>query len=136
MIGKLLVTLEGLIATIPQALVSTYISEMPCYVERVYTARFSAEAGIAVVLSTTVNNVELVCYMFSCSPYVIFAGTLEQVLIHALRPCSVLISTASNSKAGNALLVILDKLFPAHAAAPVLSGRGRRVCVSLLLWVR
>ena len=115
---------------------STYISEMPRYVERVYTAGFSAEAGIAVVPSTTVNNVELVCYMFSCSPYVFFAGTLEQVLIHAVRPCSVLVSTASNSKTGNALLVILDKLFPAHAAAPVLGGGGRRVCVSLLLWVR
>jgi hypothetical protein len=61
-----------------------YISEMPYYVGRVYTARFSAEAGIAVVLSTTVNNVKLVCYMFLCSLYVIFAGTLEQVLIHAL----------------------------------------------------
>jgi hypothetical protein len=109
---------------------------MPCYVERVYTVRFSAEARIAVVLSTTVNNVKLVCYMFFCSLYVFFAGTLEQVLIHAVQPCSVLVSTASNSKAGNALLVILDKLFPAHAAAPVLSGRGRRVCVSLLLWVR
>jgi hypothetical protein len=106
---------------------------MPRYVERVYTARFSAEAGIAVVPSTTVNNVKLGCYMFSCSLYVIFAGILEQVLIHALQPCSVLISTASNSKAGNALLVILNKLFPAHAAAPVLSEGGRRVCVLLLL---
>jgi hypothetical protein len=116
--------------------VSTYVSEMPRYVERIYTTRFSAEAGIAVVPSTTVNNVELVCHMFSCSPYVFFVGTLEQVLIHAVRPCSVLVSTASNSKAGNALLVILDKLFPAHAVAPVLGGGGRRVCVSLLLWVR
>jgi hypothetical protein len=106
---------------------------MPCYVERIYTARFSAEAGIAVVLSTTVNNVKLVSHMFLCSPYVFFAGTLEQVLIYAVRPCSVLVSTASNSKAGNALLVILNKLFPAHAAAPVLSRGGRRVCVLLLL---
>jgi hypothetical protein len=106
---------------------------MPCYVERIYTARFSAEARIAVVPSTAVNNVKLVCYIFLCSLYVIFAGTLEQVLIYALQPCSVLISTASNSKAGNALLIILNKLFPAHAAAPVLSKGGRRVCVSLLL---
>jgi hypothetical protein len=106
---------------------------MPRYVERVYTARFSAEARIAVVLSTTVNNVELVRHMFSCSPYIFFAGTLEQVLIYAVRPYSILVSTASNSKAGNALLVILNKLFPAHAAAPVLSRGGRQVFVSLLL---
>jgi hypothetical protein len=106
---------------------------MPCYVERVYTARFSAEAGIAVVLSTAVNHVKLVCYMLLCSPYVFFADTLEQVLIYAVWPCSVLVSTASNIKLGNALLIILYKLFPAHAAAPVLSGRSRRVCVSLLL---
>jgi hypothetical protein len=109
---------------------------MPRYVERVYTARFSAEVGIAVVPSTTVNTVELVRHMFLCSLYVTFTGTLEQVLIHAVRPCSVLVSTASNSKVGNALLVILDKQFPAHAAAPVLGGGGRRVCVALLLWVR
>jgi hypothetical protein len=50
---------------------------MPYYVERVYTIRFSAKARIIVVLSTIVNNVKLVYYMFLYSLYMFFIGTLE-----------------------------------------------------------
>lgn len=47
MIGKLLVTLEGLMETILWLLASAYISDMLCYVERVHTARSSVEAMFA-----------------------------------------------------------------------------------------
>jgi hypothetical protein len=74
---KHFVTLESLVASVPQALVTAYISEMPRHMRRVYSARLQAEAKIAVVLSTSINVVELVFYVLLCISYVLFAGTIE-----------------------------------------------------------
>jgi hypothetical protein len=75
--SKLLVTLEHLEARIPQALVTAYIMDMRRHMRRVGPARFSTEAEIAVVPSTTVNVGELTVHVFSCMLYVLFAGTMK-----------------------------------------------------------
>jgi hypothetical protein len=74
---KHFVTLESLVASVPQALVTAYISEMPRHMRRVYSARLQAEAKIVVVLSTSIDVVELVFYVLLCISYVLFAGTIE-----------------------------------------------------------
>jgi hypothetical protein len=76
-ISKLLVTLEHLEARILQALMTAYIIDMRRHIRRVSPVRFSTEAKIVVVLSTTVNVGELTVYMFSCMLYVLFAGTMK-----------------------------------------------------------
>ena len=74
---KHFVTLESLVASVPQALVTAYISEMPRHVRRVYGARLREEAKVAVVLSTSIDVVKLVSYVLLCIPYAFFACTIE-----------------------------------------------------------
>jgi hypothetical protein len=74
---KHFVTLESLVASVPQALVTAYISEMPRHMRRVYSARLRAEAEVPVVLSTSMDVVELVFHVLLCISYALFAGTME-----------------------------------------------------------
>lgn len=74
---KHFVTLKGLVASVPQALATAYISEMPRHIRRVYSARLRAEAKVAVVPSTSIDVVKLVSHVLLCIPYALFAGTIE-----------------------------------------------------------
>ena len=74
---KHFVMLESLVASVPQALATAYISEMPRHVRRVYGARLREEAEVAVVPSTSMDVVELVSHVLLCIPYALFACTME-----------------------------------------------------------
>jgi hypothetical protein len=74
---KHFVTLESLVASVPQALATAYISEMPRHMRRVYSARLQVEAEVAVVPSTSMDVVKLVSYVLLCIPYAFFACTIE-----------------------------------------------------------
>lgn len=64
-------------ASVPQALATAYILEMPRYVRRVYSARLREEAEVAVVPSTSIDVVKLVSHVLLCIPYAFLACTIE-----------------------------------------------------------
>ena len=64
-------------ARIAWALVTAFILDMPRNMRRVGPARFSTEAEIAVVPSTTVNVGELTIHVLSCKLYVSFTSAMK-----------------------------------------------------------
>ena len=84
--------LEGLTASVLEALVGPHILEVPCHMERVRAAMLVTEAVVAVVPSTTVDEIELSGHMFTCVFNVLPTSTIKQMFVHTVRSRSTGVS--------------------------------------------